>query len=130
MYPALSFAVAGYLGLVALLALAGIAAPRLEHPARIAMKAGQLLTLLVVVLDVATLLQGHEVDSLVTHVGYAVAAVALPVVLLTRHPAQPDAEGDDGEAGEAAPVEPPHLAVVAITAVAVAVLVARLQQTW
>lgn len=124
MYPVLSYAVAGCLGVVALLALGGIVAPRLERPARLAMRGGQLLTLLVVLLDVVTLLQGHEVDSQLTHVGYAVAAVGLPAVLLTRHAVEP--EGEE----EAAPAEPPHLAVVAITALAVAVLVVRLQQTW
>lgn len=119
--PVVSYAVAGYLALVALLALAGLRAPGLAPVARAGMRVGQLATLVVVLLDVITLLQGHEVDSMVTHVGYAIAAVGLPVILLTRRPE----EGQDP-----AEVEPPHLGVLAVTAAAMVVMVVRLQQTW
>lgn len=121
MSPTVSFAVAGYLALVAVLALVALKAPGLDPVARAGMRVGQLATLVVVLLDAVTLLQGHEVDTMVTHVGYAVAAVGLPVILLTRRPE----EGEDP-----AEVEPPHLGVVAVTAAAMVVMVVRLQQTW
>lgn len=119
MYPALSLAVALFLGVVAVLAVIGILTARVEPLARLAMKVGQLATLVVVALDVVTMLQGHEPPDRTTHIGYAVAAVGLPVLLLTRH----------AEEGEEEPPKP-HLGVVAVTAAAVAVLVLRLQQTW
>ena len=91
------------------------------------MKGCQLAVLLYVVYDVITLLQGHQADAGMTHAGYAIASVGVPVLLLTRHPVQPDPEDPDAE-----PVkpDPPHLAVVAVAALATAVLVVRLQQTW
>ncbi|WP_104107573.1 hypothetical protein [Nocardioides sp. 616] len=141
MYPALTYAVAAYLGLVAVVSLVGIGVGSLAPVARTAMRVGQLATVVVVVLDLVTLLQGHEVGSLVTHVGYAVAALGLPAVLLSRRAEDPAEDGAEDLAEDpakegAAPVEDvpqhadPHLAVLAVTAVALCVLVTRLQQTW
>lgn len=126
MSPALSYAVAAYLGVVAVLALVALKAPGLDPIARTAMRVGQLGAAVVVGLDLLTLAQGHEVDSPVTHIGYAVAILGLPAILLTRRP-DPDEVDEEGT-----PVEPdpPHLAVVTVTAVAMVVLVVRLQQTW
>ncbi len=136
MSPALSYGVAAFLGFVALLALVALKLPGLDPVVRRFMIAGQGAAAVVVLLDVVTLLQGHEVDSLVTHVGYAVAAVGLPVILLNRRPdLQVPGQEADASTGAADPVEesepePAHLAVVAVTAIALLVLVVRLQQTW
>lgn len=115
MNPVWTYAVAAFLGLVAVAALVGTRLPVVGEAARVGIRVGHGATALVVLLDVLTLLDGHRVDSRTTHIGYAVAAVGLPVVLLTR-------QGEDAE--------PPHLGVVAVTAAAMAVLVVRLQQTW
>lgn len=109
--------------LVAILALVAIWKPAVGEPARIAMKTGHAAALVVVLVDVITLLRGHEVDSMFTHIGYLVAIAGLPLILLNRFP-ETDEEGNE------VPVEPPHPVVVAICAVAMSVLVVRLHQTW
>ena len=86
---------------------------------------------MVVALDAIKLLQGHEVANRVTHIGYMVAAVGLPVVLLNQGRPEVDEKGkvvveDDGEPVLA---PPSHLGVVAICATAMVVMVVRLQQT-
>ncbi|MBE7323837.1 hypothetical protein IEQ44_04135 [Nocardioides sp. Y6] len=131
MYPPLTYAVAAYLALVAVLALVGLRRPSLDPVARQAMKIGHGATALVVALDAVKLLQGHEVANQVTHIGYMVAAVGLPVILLNQQRPEFDDEGNAlrDEAGEPVMTPPPHLAVVAICAVAMVVLVVRLQQT-
>lgn len=121
MSATVSYTVAGYLGFVAVLALLALKSPALDPVARSGMRVGQLGALVVVVLDAFSLLGGHQVDSPVTHIGYAVAAVGLPVILLTRRP-------DEGQ--DPAEVEPPHLGVIAVTAAAMVVMLVRLQQTW
>lgn len=103
------------------------AAARWEPVARWGMKGLQVAVAGYVLYDVITLLQGHKADEGMTHAGYAIAAVGVPVLLLTRHPGTPDPE--DPEAEPKAP-DPPHLAVVAVAAIATAVLVLRVQQTW
>lgn len=130
MYPPLTFAVAAFLGLVAVLALVALRQPSLDPFVRHAMKAAHAATAVVVALDAIKLLQGHEVGNMVTHVGYMVASVGLPVILLSQR-GETDEEGnpvldDEGNQVEA---PPPHLAVVAICAVAMLVLVVRLQLT-
>lgn len=111
--------IAALLGAVAVVAVVGASVPRLEPVARLAMKGMQAVIGVFVLADVITLLRGHEAPDMFTHVGYAIAAVGVPLLLLTRQP------GPDDE-----PVAPPHLYVVAIAAVAAAVLVVRVQQTW
>lgn len=119
MYPALTLTVALYLGAIAVLALVGLLVERLDPLVRLGMKVGQYATMVVVLLDAITLLQGHEPPSRATHIGYGVAAIGLPVLLLSRRPERE---------GEEAP--PPHLAVIAVVAAAMVVMVVRLQQTW
>lgn len=134
-YPALSYAVAGYFAALTVLALVAIRVPRLEPAARAGMKVGQGATLLVVLLDGVSLLQGHRVDSQLTHLGYAVAALGLPVILLNR-PAGLDQTGEPEDDAQAQPSPQPrapapaHLGVLALTAATMVVLVIRLQQTW
>lgn len=130
MYPALTYAVAAFLGLVAVLALVALARPELDQVARKAMQVGHAATALVVLLEVVALLRGDDVRSDVTHVGYMVAAVGLPVVLLNRR-GEVDEKGRPvlDEEGHQVQASPPHLAVVAVCAVAVSVLVVRLQVT-
>ncbi len=123
MYPSLSYAVAGLLACVAVLAVVAVPLVNLRPVAGIAMKTGHAAAVLVVLVDVIGLLRGHEVGSMLTHVGYAVAIVGLPFLLLNTEP-------DVGEDGEPQPAEPPHPVVVAVTALAMAVLVWRLQITW
>lgn len=130
MYPALTYAVAVLLGLIALFALIALSKPDLDPFARTAMKIGHAATAVVVALDGIKLLQGHEVGNMVTHVGYMVAAVGLPLVLLNQR-GEVDEKGRpvQDEDGERVIGPPPHLGVVAVCAVAMAVLVWRLQVT-
>ncbi|WP_162598569.1 hypothetical protein [Nocardioides gilvus] len=130
MYPALTYAVAALLGLLAILALVAIAKPSLDRPARLAMKGLHGATAFVVALDAVMLLQGHEVDNNVTHIGYMVAAVGLPVILLNQR-GEVDEKGKPvlDDEGNQVPAPPPHLGVVAVCALAMAVLVVRLQMT-
>ena len=131
MYPALTYTVAALLGVVALLALVALSQPALDRPARLAMKGMHGASAFVVALDAITLLRGHEVDTMVTHVGYMVACVGLPIILLTQR-GEVDEKGQPirDEMGSQVVAPPPHLAVVAICAVAMCVLVVRLQMTW
>ncbi|GGD15193.1 hypothetical protein [Nocardioides daphniae] len=130
MYPPLTYAVAAFLGLVAVLALVALKQPSLEPFVRRAMRAAHAATAAVVALDAIKLMQGHEVDNMVTHVGYMVASVGLPVILLSQR-GEFDEEGNAVLDDEGNPVDspPPHLAVVAICATAMLVLVVRLQLT-
>lgn len=130
-YPPLTYAVAAFLGLVAVLALVALKQPSLEPFARQGMRAAHAATAVVVALDAILLLQGEEVGNMVTHVGYMVAAVGLPVILLSSQRTEFDEEGNTilDEHGDALVSPPPHLAVVAICAVAMLVLVVRLQVT-
>jgi hypothetical protein len=76
-----------------------------------------------VVADIGLVLRAESDDrpeSMLTHVGYAVAAVGLVPLLTSRRP-----PGDDPEAE----VEPASLWVVAVALLAVAVCVVRLVQT-
>lgn len=97
--------------------------PALAESTRIAMKTAHAVAAVLVLIDAISLLQGHEVSSMYTHIGYMVAIVLLPVLLLNRFP-------ESDEDGNELPVEPPHPAVVAVTAVAMGVLVVRLWMTW
>ncbi|QCX26764.1 hypothetical protein [Nocardioides jishulii] len=130
MYPPLTYAVAAFLGLVAVLALVALKQPALEPFARQGMRAAHGATAVVVALDAILLLQGHEVGNMVTHVGYMVASLGLPVILLGSR-AEVDEDGNAvlDEEGNPVASPPPHLAVVAICAVAMLVLVLRLQFT-
>lgn len=129
-YPALTYAVAVLLGLIALLALIALSKSELDPFARTAMKVGHAATAVVVALDGIKLLQGHEVGNMVTHVGYMVAAVGLPVVLLNQR-GEVDEKGRPvlDEEGEQVKAPPPHMGVVAVCAIAMVVLVWRLQVT-
>ncbi len=107
---------------ITVLAIAAAASSQLkplEPIARHGMTVGQVCTGVVVLGAVIGLLKGHDPDELWISVGYGVAALGVPVMLLNR---QPDASGE--------PVEPPHLYVVAVAAFVAMVLVLRLQQTW
>jgi len=129
-YPALTYAVAAFLGVVAVLALVGLARPALDQVVRKAMQVGHAATALVVLLEVVALLRGDDVRNDVTHIGYMVASVGLPVVLLNRR-GEVDEKGRPvlDEEGNQVQSPPPHLAVVAVCAIAVSVLVIRLQVT-
>src|SRR5690606_30218209 len=111
-------AVAAFLAVVAVLALVAVSMPQFERVARLAMKVAHAGTAVVVALDAIKLLQDHEVDNTVTHVGYMVAAVGLPLILLNQR-AEVDEKGrpirDDEGNQTLAP--PPHLAVVAVCAI-------------
>ena len=118
------------LGVVAVLALLAAfvpAARSLEPAARWGMKGAQVAIALYVLYDVITLLQGHKLDEPMTHAGYAIASIGVPVLLLTRQPGAPDPDDPDQKP---VPADPPHLAVIAVAAIATVVLVIRLQQTW
>ncbi|MDN5894333.1 MAG: hypothetical protein L0H93_09940 [Nocardioides sp.] len=91
----------------------------LEVIARSGMKVGHLATAVLVLGVVIGYLQGHRPDELWVTVGYSVAAVGVPTLILTQ---QPDADGSAAE--------PPHLYVITIVAIATAALAIRLVQTW
>ncbi len=115
--------VVGVLALVAVTAALASRVPSLEGPVRVAVVAVEALLVFLVVADLGLVLRADDADrpsSMLTHVGYAVAAVGLLPLLAWRRPPvdDPDAE-----------VEPVSLWVVVITVVAVAVCVVRLTQT-
>lgn len=114
---------AGVLALVALAAALATRRPSLERPVRVAVVVAEALVVLFAVVDLGLVLRAGEDDrpeSLITHLGYAVAAVGLLPLLAWRRPPvdDPDAE-----------VEPVSLWVVAVALLAVAVCVVRLAQT-
>ncbi|NYG59454.1 hypothetical protein BJ980_002377 [Nocardioides daedukensis] len=114
--------IATYAGVIAALAASVAVTPALaqmEPLVRHGMKVAQIGGALVAVVAGLNLLKGHEPDQLWISVGYAVAVVGVPFLLLTR---QPDENGE--------PVEPASPWVVAIAAITMAVLLIRLQQTW
>lgn len=119
----LSAVVVGVVVLIAVAAALATRVPTLERPVRIAVVAVEALLAFLVVADLGLVLRAEQADrpsSMLTHVGYAVAAVGLVPLLAWRRPPvdDPDAE-----------VEPVSLWVVVITLVAVAVCVVRLAQT-
>lgn len=119
----LAWLTAGLLVVVA--ALAGVATrvPRLEKPVRTALVPVEALVALVVVVDLGLLLRGDAADrpdSMVTHVGYAVAAAGLVPALVWRAPGHDEHDADADVAS---------LWVITVTLLAVAVCVVRLWQT-
>lgn len=129
---------AGLLGAVALGALLTLLVDRLRAGAgwvRRAMSVAHGLVAVYVAVDVVTLVAGHRPESMLTHVGYAIASVGLPTLLTHRPDPGNDEEAEPGTADEEAAstgqsAEPPHLGVIAVAAAATAVCVLRLQQTW
>lgn len=114
--------VATFLFVIAVLAVATALKAELEPLeiiARSGMKVGHAAAALVVLGVLIDFLQGHRPDELWISVGYAVACVGVPTLLLNR---QPDEDGN--------PSDPPHLYVIAVAALATAVLTLRLVQTW
>ena len=110
-----------------LVVLAGLAAlatrfPPLEQPVRRGTWVGQAAVVVVVALDLWPLVgeDTERPESMLTHVGYAVAALGLVPLLVSRRPPAEEPE---------AAVEPASLWVVAIALLAVAVCVVRLGQT-
>lgn len=111
-----------FAGVIAVLAAASASSSAmapLEPIARMGMKVAQGATALLAAVAGLMLLRGHQPDEVWISLGYAIAAVGVPFLLLTR---QPDESGE--------PVEPPSLWVIAIAALAMGVLLIRLQQTW
>ena len=109
---------AGLLGLLAVVcALAAVGLP-LERPGRIGIEVAEGLMLLVVGADLLVWAAGDGPDDPVTHVGYAIAAVAVIPVLTRRPTLDPEA-----------PPSPPSMWVLAIAAATVAVVLWRLAAT-
>lgn len=111
------------MALVAVIAAVATRVKTLERPVRVAVVAVETLLAFLVVADFGLVLRADDVDrpsSMVTHVGYAVAAVGLLPLLAWRRPPAEDLEAE---------VEPVSLWVVVITLVAVAVCVVRLAAT-
>ena len=97
--------------------LAALGLP-LERAGRIGTEVAEALLFLVVGADLLAWAAGNGPDEPVTHVGYAIAAVAV-IPLLTRRPKVED---------EPAP-EPPSMWVLAIAAAAISVILWRLGAT-
>jgi hypothetical protein len=107
----------------AVLAVAATRVPALEQPVRMAVTPLVIVVAVLVVADLGLVLRADPADrpdSMLTHVGYAVASVGL-VPLLTTRRAAPDTPESE--------VEPVSLWVVALALLAVAVCVVRLVQT-
>jgi hypothetical protein len=115
-------ATVGLLALLAGLAVLATRVPALAQPARRGTWAGQAAVVVVVALDLWPLLaeDAERPDSMLTHLGYAVAALGLLPLLVSRRPPVDDPTAE---------VEPASLWVVAIALLAVAVCVVRLVQT-
>ena len=119
----LSGVVVGVVALVAVSAALATRVPSLDRPVRVAVVAVEALVAFVVVADLGLVLRADAADrpsSMLTHVGYAVAAVGLLPLLAWRRPPVDDPEAE---------VEPASLWVVVIALVAVAICVVRLAQT-
>jgi hypothetical protein len=119
----LAWVAAGVLLVLVLLAAAATRRPALERPTRIGVVVAEVVAVLVVVVDLGLILGAEPGDrpaSLVTHLGYALAAVGLVPALLWRPPS-PDDAGTEPE-----PVSP---WVVVVVLAAVAVCLVRLAQT-
>lgn len=122
-----------WLSSVVVVVLAGVAAaatrmPTLAGQVRSAVAPVVVLLAVVVVADLASVLSGPEAerpDSMLTHVGYAVATIGLLPLLVWRRPPE---GGSEGATAEAEP-EPVSLWVVVVAALATAVCVIRLVQT-
>ena len=128
MYPVLTYVVAVLLAAVAVLALVALQKPELDRPARLAMKGAHGATVVVVVLAAIDLLTGYEPKNMITYVGYMIASAGLPVILLNQR-GEVDEKGKpvlDAD-GNQVQAPPPHLAVLAVCAVAMVVLLVRLQ---
>ena len=106
-------AVVVYVGVVALLAVAAALGAPVEAAARSGFVIAQLGVAVLVLVDLATLLGGHRPEEMTTHIGYALAAPAVP--LLVAGPRRD---------------EPTPLPLVALAMVVVGVVVVRLGQTW
>jgi hypothetical protein len=109
---------AGLLGLLAVVcALAAVGLP-LERPGRIGIEVAEGLMLLVVGADLLAWAAGDGPEDPVTHVGYAIAAVAVIPVLTRRPTLDPEA-----------PPSPPSMWVLCVAAATVAVVLWRLAAT-
>lgn len=118
----LAWSLAAALVLLAVAAAVSTRVTSLDRPVRLATYAAEGLVVLLVVADLGLVLRADAAarpDSMVTHLGYALAAVGL-LPALTMRPAAP---GDDSEP------EPASAWVVAVALLAVAVCVVRLVQT-
>ena len=114
---------AGVLALAALTAVSATRVPALERPVRLAVVPLVVAVAVLVVADLGLVLRADAADrpaSMLTHVGYAVAAVGLVPVLVLRPPSRDDPDAE---------VEPASLWVLAVALLAVAVCVVRLVQT-
>ena len=116
---AVTTAVVVYLGLVAVIAAAGAAGLPVERVVRTGILVGQGCVGLLVVADLITLGRGHRPGELVTHLGYAAAAVGITPLLLGQRFTQ---EGEERRS--------PPLVLVALAAVVMGIVVVRLEQTW
>lgn len=118
-----AWSLAAALVVLAVLAAVSTRSPSLQRPVRLGSTVLQVAVAVLVVADLGLVLRADVADrpdSMLTHVGYALAAVGL-VPVLTRRPVPPGEEHVEPE-----PVSP---WVLAIALVAVAVCVVRLAQT-
>ncbi len=117
-----AWSLAGALVLLAVAAAVSTRVTALDRPVRLATYAAEGLVVLFAVVDLGLVLRADPVDrpdSLVTHLGYALAAVGLVPALAMRQ--TPVEEGSEPE--------PVSGWVVAVALLAVAVCVVRLVQT-
>lgn len=119
----LAWSLALVLVLLAVAAAISTRVPALDRPVRLATYAAEGLVVAFAVVDLGLVLRADAADrpdSMLTHLGYAVAAVGLVPMLVLRRPPHDDPEAE---------VEPASMWVVVVALVAVAVCVVRLAQT-
>jgi hypothetical protein len=123
---ALAWTLAAALTVLAVVSAAATRVPALDRPVRMAALVAEGVLVVVTIVDLVLVLEADAADrpdSMLTHVGYAVATVGLLPLLVLRQPEDPDVPPEELE------VEPASLWVVAIGLIAVAVCVVRLAQT-
>lgn len=123
---ALAWILAAALAALAVGAALATRVPALDRPVRVAALVAEGVLVVVTLVDLGLVLAADSADrpdSMLTHVGYAVATVGLLPTLVVRRPDNPDVPPEELE------VEPASLWVVAIGLLAVAVCVVRLAQT-
>lgn len=128
---ALTYAGVAAAVLVAALCVAGaLGVAALERSARVALLVLEGVAVLLSVAFLGWMLRGHEPPSVITHVGYMVAAVGIiPLVALRPLPAEALEAGTEAAGDPEAEPTPPSLWVGAIASLVVAVVLWRLAVT-
>ena len=97
---ALAWILAAALAALAVVAAVATRVPALDRPVRVAALAAEAVLVVVTVVDLGLVLAADSADrpdSMLTHVGYAVATVGLLPTLVVRRPDDPDVPPEELE---------------------------------